>query len=87
MNWHRYSNIEHYCPSVDGKSKEYDVVYFHSSKYWVIMCGGRGYLSSKLKIEGSFGGHEIISLPECQFATKEDAIAICERHYKLLILQ
>lgn len=42
------------------------------------------FISNKLRLEGRYG----YGVPsECRFATKEEAMAICERHYKLLILQ
>jgi hypothetical protein len=44
----------------------------------------RRYLSNKLKLESYYG----YGVPtNCRFSTKEEAFAICERHYKLLLLQ
>lgn len=47
-----------------------------------------GYLSNNLRIECGYGMASAIGIkPNCQFSTKEEAIAICERHHELLILQ
>lgn len=84
MKWEQIYNFNHYC-AITGNNI-YDVVCFYD-KFWGIICNNKGYLSKSLKIEGSFGGHEIDQLPECQFSIKEDAMLVCERHYKLLVLQ
>jgi hypothetical protein len=46
-----------------------------------------GYLSTNLRIECGFGIVSAIGLkPSCCFATKEDAMAIAERHHKTIVL-
>jgi hypothetical protein len=43
-----------------------------------------GYLSSNLRIESYYGDK---LKDNCKFPTKEEAMKVCERHYKLLLLQ
>jgi len=43
-----------------------------------------GYLSNRLRIEIYYGDP---LKTNCRFPTKKQAMEVCERHYKLLILQ
>ena len=69
-------------------TSKYHVVYFTEYKYWsAITLSPIGmWLPKDLHLTYANRGM-IYDLPNCQFKTQEEARAVAERHYKLLILQ
>ena len=71
----------------------YDVVYaqYNTYGYYIAYIPPNrigGHLSSRLRIECGFGRVSAGTLPDnCKFKTVDEAKAVCERHYDLLILQ
>jgi hypothetical protein len=81
-----------------GNGDEIFIAYIDNRFYWVSYASGNfvpwssaysensviRYISNKLKLESYYG----YGVPtNCRFSTKEEAFAIRERHYKLLLLQ
>ena len=71
----------------ENNSVIYRVTYFSQYNYHGALSIRTGkWLPENLRPMDKHRG-SIIYLPDCQFATKEQAMAICERHYRRLLLQ
>jgi hypothetical protein len=89
MDW-QYGGVYYDGPFSEGwfVASLYGVAFLRDETYCIIITidfAGNTYLLSKsLRNEGT-NWHNPPA--ECQFATKEEAMAVCERHYQLLMLQ
>lgn len=55
---------------------------------WQPTSGDGGFLSRAMHVGSGYWETEKCGLPiDCQFSTKEEAQAVCERHYNLTVLQ
>ena len=88
-----FENVSGYV-HITTEGIKYDVLYWDNgflAVYYPVGCNhlnhlrGGGYITKYCRIGCSL----LVGSPpkECQFATREEAIAICEKHYKLLVLQ
>jgi hypothetical protein len=92
MNWKQFSTFNHWCLTIDN-FHYYDVEFFPQSYWngWVVR-----YKTNKPSSIGKFISKNLkaratnsiqANSDGLLFATKEEAMAVAERHYKLLLLQ
>lgn len=95
LKWKQYQNIHHWFASAENGAG-YDVQYMAGWRWIALGCwiaiyneGSKmhGYLSDRCRVEIPMGSSGLGEKPNCQFSTKEEAMTICERHNKLLVLQ
>lgn len=96
MNWQKtdkdYAPNDTFINVTFDNDSGYDVGFLDGWDHWVATYNPPnrigGYLSNRLKIECGYGLAAAVGVkPNCRFASKEEAKAVCERHYQLLILQ
>lgn len=97
LDWHSYTNSYYdgdgqvlLCQLLARENNIliYKVLYFIEKKYYAalsILPTGK-WLPKNLHLTYKNGG-VIYDLPDCQFATIEEAKKVCERYHKLLLLQ
>ena len=84
LEWENIEKTE--CVAIKDNIR-YNIIYFKKYDCWagaMTTLVSFGWLTKHSKIRDVDKGY---LLPEHKFATKEEAQEVCERHYKLLILQ
>ena len=90
LNWQNVYDDAYQIYASTSYDSGYDVIIYRNR--WAAIYNPPkelgGYLSSSLQIESRFGSVSAGELKaNCQFDTKEEAMAVCERHHGLMILR